>query len=108
MHSSKAEMIARALSKLKQRVIWRYAGKTPAGLGANTKIMDWIPQNDLIGHPKTVLFITHGGEYLPQLWCFLNQLRLKNYFHLKFFALIFILYGIDYTSRRPTTVGLRL
>jgi len=61
MHSSKAEMIARALSKLKQRVIWRYAGETPAGLGANTKIMDWIPQNDLIGHPKTVLFITHGG-----------------------------------------------
>jgi len=61
MHHSKAEMIARALAKLKQRVIWRYAGEIPAGLGANTKIMDWIPQNDLIGHPKTILFITHGG-----------------------------------------------
>merc|ERR1711923_308583 len=23
--------------------------------------MEWIPQNDLIGHPKTKLFITHGG-----------------------------------------------
>jgi len=61
MHHSKAEMIARSLAKLKQRVIWRYAGDIPAGLGANTKIMDWIPQNDLIGHPKTILFITHGG-----------------------------------------------
>lgn len=67
MHHSKAEMIARALAKLKQRVIWRYAGEIPAGLGANTKIMDWIPQNDLIGHPKTILFITHGGKFLWQL-----------------------------------------
>lgn len=61
MHISKSEMIARALSRLPQRVIWRYAGETPKSLGANTKIMEWIPQNDLIGHPKTKLFLTHGG-----------------------------------------------
>lgn len=61
MHRSKSEMIARALARLDQRVIWRYAGEKPRGLGANTKIMEWIPQNDLIGHPKTKLFITHGG-----------------------------------------------
>jgi len=61
MHHSKSEMIARALARLPQKVIWRYAGERPNGLGENTKIMEWIPQNDLIGHPKTKLFITHGG-----------------------------------------------
>ena len=61
MDKSKSEMIATALSRLDQKVIWRYAGDKPKSLGSNTKIMDWIPQNDLIGHHKTKLFITHGG-----------------------------------------------
>lgn len=61
MDKSKSEMIAAALSRLDQKVIWRYAGDKPKSLGSNTKIMDWIPQNDLIGHHKTKLFITHGG-----------------------------------------------
>uniref|UniRef100_A0A8D2DW06 UDP-glucuronosyltransferase n=1 Tax=Sciurus vulgaris TaxID=55149 RepID=A0A8D2DW06_SCIVU len=43
------------------KVLWRYKGKKPATLGANTRIFDWLPQNDLLGHPKTKAFITHGG-----------------------------------------------
>ncbi|XP_075960881.1 UDP-glucuronosyltransferase 2A2-like isoform X4 [Anarhichas minor] len=42
-------------------VLWRYSGEKPATLGANTRLFDWIPQNDLLGHPKTRAFITHGG-----------------------------------------------
>uniref|UniRef100_A0A667XZM2 UDP-glucuronosyltransferase n=1 Tax=Myripristis murdjan TaxID=586833 RepID=A0A667XZM2_9TELE len=42
-------------------VLWRYSGEKPKTLGANTKLYDWIPQNDLLGHPKTRAFITHGG-----------------------------------------------
>ncbi|XP_047575404.1 UDP-glucuronosyltransferase 2A2 isoform X2 [Lutra lutra] len=43
------------------KVLWRYKGKKPATLGHNTRLYDWIPQNDLLGHPKTKAFITHGG-----------------------------------------------
>ncbi|KAL7976925.1 hypothetical protein Chor_008874 [Crotalus horridus] len=57
----KNNIIASALSQLPQKVIWRYKGKKLEMLGANTRIYDWIPQNDLLGHPKTKAFITHGG-----------------------------------------------
>ncbi|TWW54932.1 UDP-glucuronosyltransferase 2A1 [Takifugu flavidus] len=30
-------------------------------LGNNTLLVDWMPQNDLFGHPKTKLFVAHGG-----------------------------------------------
>uniref|UniRef100_A0A668UIU8 UDP-glucuronosyltransferase n=1 Tax=Oreochromis aureus TaxID=47969 RepID=A0A668UIU8_OREAU len=57
----KANMIASGLAQIPQKVLWRYRGEKPATLGANTRIYDWIPQNDLLGHPKTRAFITHGG-----------------------------------------------
>ncbi|XP_075607534.1 UDP-glucuronosyltransferase 2A2 isoform X2 [Balearica regulorum gibbericeps] len=57
----KSNLIARALSQLPQKVLWRYKGKKPETLGSNTRIYDWIPQNDLLGHPLAKAFITHGG-----------------------------------------------
>ncbi|XP_038182745.1 UDP-glucuronosyltransferase 2A3-like isoform X1 [Arvicola amphibius] len=57
----KANLIASALAQIPQKVLWRYSGKKPATLGSNTRLFNWIPQNDLLGHPKTKAFITHGG-----------------------------------------------
>ncbi|XP_076747194.1 UDP-glucuronosyltransferase 2A2-like isoform X1 [Maylandia zebra] len=57
----KANMIASGLAQIPQKVVWRYIGEKPETLSANTRIYDWIPQNDLLGHPKTRAFITHGG-----------------------------------------------
>ncbi|XP_059362129.1 UDP-glucuronosyltransferase 2A1-like [Carassius carassius] len=53
--------IAAAFAQLPQKVIWRYTGKIPSALGNNTLLVDWMPQNDLLGHPKTKVFIAHGG-----------------------------------------------
>uniref|UniRef100_A0A3B3U4M3 UDP-glucuronosyltransferase n=1 Tax=Poecilia latipinna TaxID=48699 RepID=A0A3B3U4M3_9TELE len=57
----RANVIASALGRLPQKVIWRYHGKTPTTLSPNTKILHWIPQNDLLGHQLTRAFVTHGG-----------------------------------------------
>uniref|UniRef100_UPI00398F5026 UDP-glucuronosyltransferase 1A1-like n=1 Tax=Pristiophorus japonicus TaxID=55135 RepID=UPI00398F5026 len=56
-----ANRIADALGKIPQKVLWRYTGKNPTTLAPNTKLVKWLPQNDLLGHPKTRAFITHGG-----------------------------------------------
>ncbi|XP_077983108.1 UDP-glucuronosyltransferase 2C1-like [Glandiceps talaboti] len=56
-----AEMLTAALARLPQKVVMRYEGETPKSLGNNTKLTKWMPQNDILGHPKTKAFITHGG-----------------------------------------------
>uniref|UniRef100_A0A667WNF7 UDP-glucuronosyltransferase n=1 Tax=Myripristis murdjan TaxID=586833 RepID=A0A667WNF7_9TELE len=55
------EGIAAAFAQLPQKVIWRHTGKRPSTLGNNTLLLDWLPQNDLLGHPKTRVFVAHGG-----------------------------------------------
>ncbi|KAG8592981.1 hypothetical protein GDO81_000685 [Engystomops pustulosus] len=56
-----AEKLAGALGKLHQKVLWRFTGPTPRNLGNNTKLVEWLPQNDLLGHPKIKTFLSHGG-----------------------------------------------
>ncbi|XP_076012325.1 UDP-glucuronosyltransferase 2A2-like [Genypterus blacodes] len=58
-----ADEIAAAFASLPQKVIWRYKGARPATLGNNTLLVDWIPQSDLLGHPKIKVFVAHGGTH---------------------------------------------
>lgn len=55
------EAIATAFAEIPQKVVWRYHGERPSTLGNNTLLLEWFPQNDLLGHPKTRMFVSHGG-----------------------------------------------
>ena len=41
-----------AFSKLKQRVLWKYETETMDNLPPNVKLSKWLPQQDVLGHPK--------------------------------------------------------
>nr|XP_040031918.1 UDP-glucuronosyltransferase 2C1-like [Gasterosteus aculeatus aculeatus] len=53
--------IAAAFSQIPQKVIWRHASAPPNNLGNNTLLVKWMPQNDLLAHPKIKAFVAHGG-----------------------------------------------
>ncbi|XP_023578053.1 UDP-glucuronosyltransferase 1-8 isoform X5 [Octodon degus] len=59
----KAMAIAEGLGRIPQTVLWRYTGTPPSNLAKNTILVKWLPQNDLLGHPKTRAFITHAGSH---------------------------------------------
>ncbi|XP_010950914.2 2-hydroxyacylsphingosine 1-beta-galactosyltransferase isoform X1 [Camelus dromedarius] len=56
-----ANKLAGALGRLPQKVIWRFSGTKPKNLGNNTKLIEWLPQNDLLGHSNIKAFLSHGG-----------------------------------------------
>ncbi|XP_040887402.1 UDP glucuronosyltransferase 5 family, polypeptide G1 [Toxotes jaculatrix] len=55
------EAIAAAFADLPQKVVWRFVGEKPSSLGNNTLLVNWLPQSDILGHPKTRVFVAHGG-----------------------------------------------
>ncbi|XP_008510337.1 UDP-glucuronosyltransferase 3A1-like [Equus przewalskii] len=53
-----------AFAHLPQGVLWRCKPShwpKDIKLAANVKIVDWLPQSDLLAHPHIRLFVTHGG-----------------------------------------------
>ncbi|XP_067265100.1 UDP-glucuronosyltransferase-like isoform X1 [Chanodichthys erythropterus] len=60
---AKAREFFEAFRQIPQRVLWRYTGPVPENAPKNVKLMKWLPQNDLLGHPKIKAFITHGGSH---------------------------------------------
>lgn len=81
MSEEKREAILHSLSKLKQRVLWKWENETIPNQPPNVFIRKWMPQRDILcksfsvcsldiklnvcanslGHPNVKLFMTHGG-----------------------------------------------
>ncbi|XP_034242084.1 UDP-glucuronosyltransferase 2B15-like isoform X3 [Thrips palmi] len=54
------EALLAAFAALPQRVLWKYEDailQPPP----NVKIAPWLPQSDVLAHPKVLVFMTHGG-----------------------------------------------
>ncbi|KAL9957663.1 hypothetical protein ACROYT_G034586 [Oculina patagonica] len=56
------DMFATAFGKLRQLVVWRLKGYIPSFLGKNIKVVDWLPQNDLLAHKDIKAFVSHVGH----------------------------------------------
>ncbi|XP_018563300.1 UDP-glucuronosyltransferase 2B33-like [Anoplophora glabripennis] len=56
----KLKIIIKVFSKLKQKVLWKYEDDLPEK-PENVKIVSWLPQQDVLGHPNVIAFISHGG-----------------------------------------------
>lgn len=56
------DVFLRVFARLDQRVVWQWKGThQPANISDNVLLLDWLPQQDLLGHKNCKVFMTHGG-----------------------------------------------
>ena len=56
------QKLVSAFGQVKETVILKFRGTVNFPVPSNVKLLKWIHQNDILGHPKTKLFITHSGN----------------------------------------------
>ncbi|KAG7302056.1 hypothetical protein JYU34_013510 [Plutella xylostella] len=59
--AEKLEAILGAVAELPQRVVWKFEGAALPGNPKNIYISKWLPQNDILAHPKVLAFYSHCG-----------------------------------------------
>ncbi|XP_075985931.1 UDP-glycosyltransferase UGT5-like [Anticarsia gemmatalis] len=59
--TERVQTLIRVFSKLPYDVLFKWDDENLHGRTDNIKISKWLPQSDLLRHPKVKLFITQGG-----------------------------------------------
>ncbi len=62
MPDHKRELLLNVFRKLKQKVLFKWETETMDNLPSNVKLSKWLPQQDVLAHPNTKVFVTHGGQ----------------------------------------------
>ena len=62
------QMFVRVFARIPQRVFWKWEmdNLNVNTLPASVKIVNWLPQQDLLAHSNARLFISHGGLFGTQ------------------------------------------
>lgn len=63
MPKEKMVAILKVFGSLKQRIIWKFDSDDSLPLPSNVIVRKWLPQSDILAHPKLLLFIGHGGLF---------------------------------------------
>lgn len=61
MNDEKKKAIIGALSRLKQKVLWKWDDESLKLDESRFFIRKWLPQDRILAHPNVKLFVTHGG-----------------------------------------------
>ncbi|XP_047517095.1 UDP-glucosyltransferase 2-like [Pieris napi] len=61
MPDEKLQAVLGAISELPQRFIWKWESKTTLLDKNKLFLAEWLPQVDILGHPKTLAFLSHAG-----------------------------------------------
>ena len=71
MGQSKKDALLKVFRKLPQQIIWKWEGGDEfKDKPKNLFVSQWLPQQDILGHNNTKLFITHGGQSsVQESWC---------------------------------------
>ncbi|XP_069355762.1 UDP-glycosyltransferase UGT5-like isoform X2 [Maniola hyperantus] len=59
--AEKLKIFTNVFSQLPYDILWKWDTDEPPARLENVKISKWLPQSDLLKHPKVKLFITQGG-----------------------------------------------
>ncbi|PIK53470.1 hypothetical protein BSL78_09634, partial [Apostichopus japonicus] len=57
-----ADAMSASFARLPQIIIWKEPNPPPRVIGNNTYLKKWIPQKDLVAHPKTRALVYHCGN----------------------------------------------
>ncbi|XP_063897133.1 UDP-glucosyltransferase 2 isoform X3 [Helicoverpa armigera] len=60
--AEKIQILIKVFSELPYDVLWKWDEDDLPGRSSNVRIEKWLPQSDLLRHPKIKVFITQGGQ----------------------------------------------